>query len=98
MHRTDIAGRLWVRHDLPPYLIRALWLRNLDAVRRRRPGRNELRSSLRPVFLVLGVGLQHEIADTFLGVRVDDWPKQREAAPVTVDDVLARREGDVAAT
>src|SRR5262249_61610409 len=45
---------------------------------------------------VLGVGLQHEIANPFLCVRVGDGPKQREAATVTVDDVLAGREGDVA--
>src|SRR2546430_7146553 len=73
-----------------------LWARDRVAARRRRPGRDERRSSLRPGLLELGVGLQHEIADAFLGVRVDDWPKQCEAATVTVDDVLARREGDVA--
>src|SRR5262249_11938756 len=67
-----------------------------DAARRRRPGRDELRSSLRPVLLVLGICLQHEFADAFLRLRVGDGPKQCEAATITIDDVLARREGDVA--
>src|SRR5262245_61261144 len=67
-----------------------------DAARRRRPGRDELRRSLRAVLLVFGVGLQHEFAYAFLRLRVGDRPKQCEAATVTIDDVLAGREGDVA--
>src|SRR4029078_12819048 len=67
-----------------------------DAARRRRPGRDELRSSLGPVLLVLGVRLQHELADAFLRLRVSDRAQECEAATVTVDDVLARWEGDVA--
>ena len=57
---------------------------------------DELRSCFRGVLLMLGVGLEHEIAYPFLGVGVSDRPQQREAATVTIDDVLARREGDVA--
>src|SRR4051812_47545988 len=57
---------------------------------------DELRSCLGGVLLVLGVGLEHEIAHPFLGVGVGDRPQQRKATTVTIDDVLARREGDVA--
>ena len=45
---------------------------------------------------VLGVGLQHELADAVLRGGVGDRTQQREAATLTVDGVLARREGDVA--
>src|SRR4051812_10050945 len=59
-------------------------------------GSDELRSRFRGVLLVLGVGLEHEVPYPFLGVGVSDRPQQREAATVTIHDVLARREGDVA--
>src|SRR5262245_8006872 len=49
-------------------------------------------------FLVLGERLEHELTDTLLRVGVGDGPQQREAASLTVDGVLARRERDVAAT
>src|SRR4051794_7415757 len=96
MFRSDIAGFLLVLHDLPPYLIRALVCSE--------PGRrpmaasrsDELRSRFRCVLLMLGVSLEHEVTHPFLGVGVSDRPQQREAATVTIDDVLARREGDVA--
>jgi len=52
---------------------------------------------LRRVVLVLGIRLQHEIAHSLLCVRIGDGPEQRKAAAVTIDDVLACREGDVAA-
>src|SRR5687767_5769028 len=48
--------------------------------------------------LVLGVRLQHEIADAFLRTGVYDGTQQREAAALTVDRILARRERDVAAS
>ena len=41
-----------------------------------------------PLF-VFGVGLQHEVANAILCVLVDDGTKQREAATITVDDVLS---------
>ena len=57
-----------------------------------------LRSGLRRGLLVLGVCLQPEIADALLRTRVRDGTQQREAATFTIDRVLARGEGDVAAT
>src|SRR2546425_1384843 len=57
-----------------------------------------LRSGLRRGLLVLGVRLQHEIADALLRARVSDRTQQRKAATFTVDRVLASGEGDVAAT
>ena len=55
-----------------------------------------LRSDLGRLF-VLGVGLQHEIANAFVRCRVGNRPQQSEAATLTVDRVLARRERDVPA-
>ena len=40
----------------------------------------------------------NEIAYTFLSARISNGAQQREAATLTVDGVLARREGDVATT
>jgi hypothetical protein len=51
----------------------------------------------RVALLLLGVRLQHEIADALLRVDVSDWSQHCEAATLTVDGVLARPEGDVAA-
>src|SRR5207244_194040 len=48
-------------------------------------------------FLVLGERLQYEISDALLRTCVGDGTKQREAATLTIDCVLARRERDVAA-
>src|SRR4051812_31089831 len=96
MLQSYIVERLWLRHDLPPYLIRTLVCsepgRRLMAASRS----DELRSCLRCAFLVLGIGLKHEISHPLLGVGVNDRPQQREATTVTIDDILARREGDVA--
>src|SRR5262249_20191878 len=75
-----------------------LCLGSPDAAQRRRPGRDELRRGLRPVLLVLGVGLEHELAHTLLSVGVSNRSQQRKAATITVDDVLARREGNVPAS
>src|SRR5687767_16005956 len=47
--------------------------------------------------LVLGIGLQYEIAHTLLCARISNRAQQREAATLTVDGVLARRKRDVAA-
>src|SRR5438093_1473622 len=47
-------------------------------------------------FLVLGIRLQHEIANAFLRVDIGDRAQQRKGATFTVHGVLARREGDVA--
>src|SRR6266545_1143766 len=55
-----------------------------------------LRSNL-GCLLILGIGLQYEIADAFLRARIGNGTKQREAATFTIDRVLARRERDVAA-
>src|SRR2546430_6338539 len=46
--------------------------------------------------LVLRICLQYEVANAFLRVDVVDRPQQGKAATLTVDSVLARREGDVA--
>src|SRR6266511_1998963 len=48
--------------------------------------------------LVLGVRLQHEIADAFLRTGLRDGTQQREAAALTVNRILARWECDVAAS
>lgn len=42
--------------------------------------------------LVLAVGVEDQIAQPVLGRGVDDGPQQREAAPLAVHRVLARRE------
>ena len=45
----------------------------------------------RGALLVLGVGLQHELAHLVLRSGITRrWPKQRKAAPLTVDRVLTR--------
>src|SRR3954470_12544302 len=49
------------------------------------------------LLLVLGVRIEDEIADAVLGVDIRGRPQQREAATLTIDGVLARRERDVAA-
>ena len=45
--------------------------------------------------LVVGVGLEHQVADAILRVGVGQGPEKREAAALAVDAVLAGREGDV---
>src|SRR4051812_19057077 len=49
-------------------------------------------------FLVLGERVQHEFTHSILCAGVSDGAQQREAATLTIDGVLASREGDVAAT
>ena len=48
--------------------------------------------------LVLAVGLEHEITETFLCCGVSDVTQQCETASIAIHRVLARRERDVAAT
>src|SRR5262245_47841830 len=48
--------------------------------------------------LVLGERLEHELTDPVLRGDVGDGPQQREAATLTIDGVLPRRERDVPAT
>src|SRR5262245_41969798 len=48
--------------------------------------------------LVLGKRVEHELTDPLLRADVGDRPQQREAATLTIDGVLPRRERDVPAT
>ncbi len=45
--------------------------------------------------LVLDIGIEDQVTHALLGVRVGNRTQLREAAPLTVDGVLASRERDV---
>jgi hypothetical protein len=47
--------------------------------------------------LVLGEGLEQQVSEAVLHRRVSDWSEEGKAAALTRDDVLPRRERDIAA-
>ena len=92
--RSTPPASVRLRLSLPTPLVRSVSSSSLPdaatvaASGRRLPG---LRSGLGSLYLlVLGVGLQHELADAVLRCDVGDRAQQREAATLTIDRVHGR--------